>query len=61
MIISPNGEDSFIKLWTSDYLEYNDEKEEYYLLEGAPLELHDILKEYKEIEAEEKRTGKHIF
>jgi len=57
MIIGGN----FGKLWNSDYLEYDKEKDEYYLLDGAPPEIVESFEIYKEIEAEEKRTGKHIF
>jgi len=51
----------FSKLWDSDYLKVDEKTNEYYLLDGAPPEIVELFKRYKEIEEDEKRTGKHIF
>ena len=52
---------NFSSLWNSDYYVFDDEKDEHILLDGAPPDLVELFNKQKEIEAEEKRTGKHIF
>jgi hypothetical protein len=51
----------FSELWDSDYYVLDEKTKEYILLDGAPPEIVELFKKEKEIEAEEKRTGKHIF
>ena len=52
---------NFGKLWNSDYFVFDEEKDEYVLLDGASPDIMELFNQYIEIEAEEKRTGKHIF
>jgi hypothetical protein len=51
----------FPKLLISDYYVFDEEKDEYILLDGAPPDIVELFKMQKEIEEEEKRTGKNIF
>ena len=51
----------FCELWDSEYYVLDEKTKEYYLLDGAPPDIVELFNREKEIEAEEKRTGKHIF
>jgi len=52
---------NFGKLWNSEYFVFDDEKDEYILLNDASPDIVELFHQYIEIEEEEKRTGKHIF
>ena len=50
----------FSELLLSDYLSFDENGNEL-LLDGAPQNVVELYKTYKEIQAEEERTGFHIF
>ena len=51
----------FPRLWNSNYYVFDEEKNEYVLLDGAPPDIVELYKRQREIEEEEKQTGKCIF